>query len=125
MHTHRPNRHAIASGVLAIVALASPAAGGADSGPSQKIESHEIAKGRELATRLCATCHLNPGQGEKSGPEGIPGFYAVARRPQQTAEAIVSWLQSVPPMMPNHHLTQDEMVTLSQFIMSLRDEKAE
>lgn len=120
MRTHRPSRHAIVAGTVAAAALASPAAGGTDSGLS-----HEIAKGRELAARLCATCHLNPGQGEKAGPEGIPGFYAVARRPQQTAEAIVSWLQSVPPMMPNHHLTRDEMVALSQFIMSLRDEKAE
>lgn len=80
-----------------------------------------IETGRRLAERLCASCHLNPGQGEKAGPAGIPGFYAVARRPDQTAEAIVDWLRSVPPMMPDHHLTQDEMVSLSQFIMSLRD----
>lgn len=84
-----------------------------------------VETGRQLAQRLCATCHLNPGQGEKSGPEGIPGFHAVARRPNQTAAAIVDWLRSVPPMMPNHHLSQDEMVALSQFIMSLRDRPPE
>jgi mono/diheme cytochrome c family protein len=82
----------------------------------------EAARGRELAERLCATCHLNPGQGEKTGPAGIPGFQAVARRPNQTREAIVRWLQSVPSVMPNHHLTQDEMEDLAQFILSLRTE---
>jgi hypothetical protein len=45
----------------------------------------------------------------------------VAKRPNQRAEDIISWLESVPPMMPNHHLSRDEMVALSQFIMSLRD----
>jgi mono/diheme cytochrome c family protein len=82
----------------------------------------DAARGRALAERLCATCHLNPGQGEKTGPAGIPGFQAVARRPNQTREAIVSWLRSVPPVMPNHHLTQDEMEDLAQFILSLRNE---
>jgi len=33
----------------------------------------------------------------------------------------MDWLRSIPPMMPNHHLSQDEMVSLAQFIMSLRD----
>ena len=88
--------------------------------PAPAVRADDVAHGRELALKLCATCHLNPGQGEKSGPDGIPGFYAVARRPDQTAAAIVDWLRSVPPMMPNHHLTQDEMVALSQFIMSLK-----
>jgi mono/diheme cytochrome c family protein len=79
------------------------------------------AKGRALAERLCATCHLGPGQGEKHAPGEIPGFNAVARRPGQTVEAIMDWLRSIPPMMPNHHLSQDEMEELAKFIMSLRD----
>ncbi len=79
-------------------------------------------KGETLARTLCAECHLNPAQGEKRGPMGIPGFVAVANRPLQTAEGVVEWLQSIPPMMPNHHLTQDEMYDLAAFIMSLRQE---
>lgn len=84
--------------------------------------SDDVAKGRELAQRLCATCHMAPGQGEKKSRAEIPGFYAIARRPKQTEQGIIEWLRSVPPMMPNHHLSQDEMVSLAQFIMSLRDE---
>lgn len=83
----------------------------------------EAALGRTLAERLCARCHLNPGQGEKNGPDGVPGFRAVAKRPHQTFEGVVEWLESKPPMMPDHHLTRDEVFRLAAFIMSLADEK--
>jgi hypothetical protein len=82
----------------------------------------DVAKGSELASALCAECHLNPGQGEKHGPMGVPSFSAVANRPLQTFDGVLGWLRSVPPMMPNHHLTQDEMFALSAYIMSLRRE---
>ena len=97
---------------LALVAMLLPDARGDD-----------LAKGRELAGALCARCHLNEGQGEKQGPMGIPGFAAVANRPAQTFQGIVAWLKSVPPMMPNHHLTQDEMYALADYIMSLRKDR--
>jgi len=80
-----------------------------------------VSKGRDLAETLCAKCHLNEGQGEKQGPMGIPGFRAVAKRPNQTYDHVVAWLKSVPPMMPDHHLTQREISDLADFIMSLRD----
>ncbi len=79
----------------------------------------DAAKGRALAERLCAQCHMVPGQGEKRGANEIPGFAAVAQRRNQTPEGIVAWLRSVPPMMPNHHLSQDEMHALAAFIMTL------
>jgi mono/diheme cytochrome c family protein len=83
-------------------------------------EAEDVAKGRQLAYSLCAQCHLNEGQGEKEGPMGVPGFAAVANRPDQTFGGIVRWLKAVPPMMPNHHLTLDEIDDLAAFIMSLR-----
>ncbi len=52
---------------------------------------------------------------------GIPGFGAVANRHGQTQEGIVIWLNSAPPMMPDHKLTQDEMFALAAYIMSLRE----
>lgn len=77
-------------------------------------------KGRRLAETLCLRCHLNKGQGEKQGPMGIPGFVAVANRPNQTFDEIIEWLKTVPPMMPDHHLTQDEIYDLAAYIMTLR-----
>jgi mono/diheme cytochrome c family protein len=84
-------------------------------------QAGSVDEGRALAERLCASCHMGPGQGEKTSPDGIPGFQAVARRPHQTFAGIIDWLRSVPPMMPDHHLTQDEMAALAAFIMSLKD----
>ena len=80
----------------------------------------DIDRGRALADRLCAVCHLNAGQGEKQGATGVPGFRAIANRADQTRADVVRWLQSAPPMMPNHHLTSDEMEQLAAFILSLR-----
>jgi cytochrome c553 len=77
-------------------------------------------KGRVLAVSLCAHCHMNEGQGEKQRPMDVPGFRAIANRPNQSMRGIVAWLRSVPPMMPNHHLSQDEMHDLAAFILSLR-----
>jgi mono/diheme cytochrome c family protein len=103
----------------AVVALL---ATGASTLPLCAAEDEDVAKGRELATTLCARCHLNEGQGEKEGPMGVPGFVAVANRPNQSFGGIVRWLKAVPPMMPNHHLTLDEIDQLAAFIMSLRKE---
>ncbi len=80
----------------------------------------ELEKGRALAERLCATCHMNEGQGEKQGAMGIPSFRAVANRQGQTHEAIVQWLRSAPAMMPDHKLTWDEADALADFIVSLK-----
>ncbi len=107
-----PGRHLIAMAtVLSAIALAFTSSAVAD----------EFARGRELAEKLCAECHLNPGQGDKTSPDTVPGFAAVARRPFQTLEGIIAWLHAVPPMMPNHHLSHDEIEALAFYILSLRD----
>lgn len=90
-------------------------------GPGSAEATEAIAKGRALAERLCAHCHMVPGQGEKRAANEIPGFAAMARRRNQTPEGIIAWLRAVPPIMPNHHLSQDEMYDLAAFIMTLRE----
>lgn len=82
----------------------------------------DAQRGKTLAEALCARCHMSEGQGEKQGPMGVPGFKAVANRPGQTLESIMHWLRSVPPMMPDHRLTQDESEHLADFILTLRDD---
>jgi mono/diheme cytochrome c family protein len=89
---------------------------------TQARSDEETERGRALAEKLCAVCHLNPGQGDKTGPGTIPGFAAVAKRPDQTLEGIIDWLRSVPPMMPDHHLSQDEMEAIAFYILSLQQQ---
>jgi mono/diheme cytochrome c family protein len=83
----------------------------------------DVETGRELAQSLCARCHLNEGQGEKQEASEIPGFRAVANRPGATERGIVAWLKSLPVVMPDHHLTQDEMDSLAIYILSLRERR--
>ena len=101
--------------LLTVSLVLSGLAGGSPASTADNIE-----KGRALALGLCAKCHLNEGQAEKRSASEIPGFAAVANRPGQTIEHVVAWLRSVPPMMPDHHLSQDEMEALAEFILSLR-----
>lgn len=84
-----------------------------------ELVADHVEKGRALAERMCAVCHLNPDQGEKAGPGTVPGFVAVAKRSGQTLDGIIAWLRSVPAIMPNHHLSQDEMEALAFYILSL------
>lgn len=107
--------HVLAAGS----AVTAPAFAGTATPAASVSVDEQVERGRQLADRLCATCHLNPGQGDKSAANSIPGFTAVANRPGQTLPGIVDWLRSVPPMMPNHRLSQDEMTEIAAFILSL------
>lgn len=106
----------LAAAALAFAGLAVPA-GAADPGQA---DAGRVAHGRQLSDALCATCHLRGNDADKVGDSGIPGFRAVAKRPGQTHANIVEWLLSVPPMMPNHRLTQDEAASLAAYILTLR-----
>jgi cytochrome c len=98
-----------AASLLVASAAAAPAA-------DERIET-----GRDLATRMCAVCHMNPGQGEKSGPMGVPSFTAIANRRAEDHARIVEWLRSRPAIMPDHNVTWAEADALAAFIMSLRE----
>jgi mono/diheme cytochrome c family protein len=102
----------VAGLIFNLIMISATAAAGAD--------SSDVERGKALAERLCASCHMNPSQGEKQGVSGVPGFRAVANRPNQTQEAVVRWIRSKPPMMPDHHISLDEAWDLAAFIMSLR-----
>lgn len=121
MPAQGPSHHRLFPGKAAAARLAAALACLLVPHDLNPVRADEIARGEELANRLCAVCHLNPGQGDKTGPGTVPGFAAVARRPDQSLEGIIDWLRSVPPMMPNHHLSQDEMEALAFYILSLRD----
>ena len=112
MRAGLPRLRPLAVGALFIAA-------GMFGAPDPVFAEDDIDKGRKLVNRLCAGCHMVPGQGEKQGENDIPGFVAVSKRPNQSRHEIVTWLRSIPPMMPNHRLTQDEMYAVAAYIMTL------
>lgn len=86
----------------------------------QPASSQNVDGGRALTQSLCANCHVGARPEDQTGRSGVPTFSAIANRQAQTFDGVVRWLRSVPSMMPNHHLTQDEILDLAAFIMSLR-----
>jgi mono/diheme cytochrome c family protein len=86
----------------------------------QPANSQDADKGRALMQSLCANCHIGAKPGDQIGRSGVPTFPAIANRPDQTFDGVVRWLRSVPTVMPNHRLTQDEILDLAAFVMSLR-----
>ena len=70
MHRGPGMRHGLLGLVVATAMTAAP---------STRVSSaDDVDKGKALAARLCAACHMNEGQGEKLGLLGVPGFAAVA-----------------------------------------------
>jgi cytochrome c2 len=108
------------SAVLAGVLLASAPTGAA----SNKIVS---GMGHDLAAHLCTSCHLvEPGQADTADHVGGPSFQSVANRPNVTEKSLRQHLRTthsnamIPLAMPNPQLTEDELVKIIDYLISLR-----
>ena len=96
-------------GVAVLIALGSSEAGAQDA-----------ERGRALAERWCADCHVvAPEQG---GGDIGPAFGTVANRKGQTLGGIMAWLFEPHPPMPDLLLSPAEFRDLAAYIMSLREE---
>jgi mono/diheme cytochrome c family protein len=96
----------------AVAAAASPA-------PAQPAAG-DPARGRELAHRLCASCHLVEPAQRGPVPDGVPSFASIAARPGQTADRIAGALLGPPhPAMPQPPLDQRQARDVAAHILSL------
>jgi mono/diheme cytochrome c family protein len=76
-------------------------------------------KGRELAQRLCATCHV-VGSGEAgTAVPGVPTFAAIANHKGQTPERLAGLIIIPHPPMPAVQLTMPEIRDVIAYIRSL------
>jgi mono/diheme cytochrome c family protein len=77
-------------------------------------------RGRELAARLCVTCHVI--DRTTSGPvrADVPSFPAIAGRPASTAEYLTGKIIVPHPAMPGVALTADEIRDIVAYIVTLR-----
>lgn len=85
---------------------------------AQKFEP-SAARGRELALRLCANCHLVDGSA-KAAPEGIGTFRGIANRPGQSADRISNTLILPHMPMPDTQITRDEIQDILAYLETLR-----
>lgn len=110
---------ALGGAFVAALAIA-PGAGAA----SDKVVSD---MGHELAKHYCTGCHLvDPGQSNPPGHVGGPAFQTVADQTGTTKESLRKHLQTtrsnpiIPLKMPNPDLTDDELVKIVSYILSLK-----
>jgi len=92
--------------------------------------SNKVASGigHDLAQKFCTSCHLiEPGQSNLPDDVGGPAFQTVANRPETTADTLRKHLKTthsnamIPLLsMPNPQLTDDELVKIVAYILSLR-----
>jgi mono/diheme cytochrome c family protein len=98
-----------AAALLASLLLAQPA--GAQGDP---------AAGRNLAQRVCSTCHAIAEQPLLSPRGPAPSFAEVARNRETTEIGLRAFLQTPHARMPNLILSREESDDVISYILSLR-----
>jgi cytochrome c len=83
-------------------------------------EIGDAANGRNIATTVCAACHM-VGKGEfQSPPGGAPAFARIAATPGMTSIALSAALLTSHRQMPNIILQPDERRDVIAYILSLK-----
>jgi mono/diheme cytochrome c family protein len=100
---------------LIVLATASPAA-------AQQGKGDPVA-GRELASQLCAACHIVGT--ERVGSDAAPPFPAIAKDPGMTLTELHAWIGPAHPMLPNLALTPKQIADVNAYLDSLRGPDSE
>jgi mono/diheme cytochrome c family protein len=114
-------------GVLFVLLLAIAA----DTGNAKKpADRGDADAGRELALQACTGCHV-VSVDQRFAPllPGTPDFREIANRPNVTAASLRRAIAALPLVprkgrMANPHLTDDELVDVAAYIMTLRERRA-
>jgi len=102
----------------ALVLLAAVAASPA--GAQTQTAGGNAQRGREIAERLCATCHAVSASPSATVSADVPPFAAIARRPDATAERLAGRIIIPHPAMPAMQLTVAEIRDVIAYILSLK-----
>lgn len=97
-------------GIVALVLAAGVAQGAAGAA--------DLAQGRDLAQRWCASCHaIAPGE---ASDEAAPSFESIVAERGRSSEWVATWLSTPHEMMPDLSLTREEIAALVAYFDSLR-----
>jgi mono/diheme cytochrome c family protein len=77
-------------------------------------------KGRALAERVCATCHVISKTADSPLAADVPSFYAIANKPGQSMEMIAGRIVIPHPPMPAVALTREEIINVVTYIMTFQ-----
>ena len=89
-------------------------------------------EGHRLAVKICSFCHIAAADQEFAPTLHRPGpsFLAIANKPGKTASSLQKFLLTThstiaePKNMPNPRLTDDQVIDIVSYILSLRSGKA-
>jgi mono/diheme cytochrome c family protein len=97
--------------MLALLAFVRPAAAQQEGG--------DPAAGQELASQLCAACHIVGT--EEVGSDVAPPFPVIARDPDMTLTELHAWIGPAHPMLPNLALTPQQIADINAYLDTLHD----
>jgi len=81
-------------------------------------EEGDPRAGRELASQLCAGCHIVGT--ERVGSDAAPPFPAIAKDPEISVTELHGWIGPAHPMLPNLALTPEQTADINAYLDSLR-----
>ena len=84
-------------------------------------ETGDADAGFAFATRHCAECHDIASHNLNSPKSRATNFYVVANKPGMSWMALLVWLQTSHPTMPNLILEPNDMANVVAYIVSLKD----
>jgi mono/diheme cytochrome c family protein len=90
--------------------------------PAVAVELGNATAGLEYARKVCADCHAVDNDTVMLFSQ-VPSFQEVADTEGMTPRALVVWLSTSHPNMPDLIIPPDDMDNLVAYIMSLRTKK--
>jgi len=82
--------------------------------------AQDIERGRQLAARWCAGCHVVDRSSREARADGVPTFPAIAGKPDSTPEHLRAAMNPIHGRMPDLSLSKRDQDDLAAYILSLR-----
>jgi cytochrome c len=83
-------------------------------------EAQDIDRGREMAERWCANCHVVGRSAQAGRADGLPTFPAIATKKETTAASLRGVMTAAHGRMPDFSLGPRDQEDLTAYIFSLR-----
>ena len=109
-----PVKARLGASLLAVLAVAVPAAAQEDGDP---------VAGQELATQLCTACHIVGT--ERVGSDVAPPFPVIAKDPAMTLTQLHAWVDPAHPVLPDLALTPQQIADINAYLDALHEAPAE
>jgi len=87
---------------------------------AEEVRVGDPQAGFAYAKEVCANCHAIVSN-ETSPVAGAPAFDEIANRPRMSAKALLEWMQTLHPTMPNITLEREDLIDVIAYILSQKD----